>query len=292
MTQLAYAGYKHRPMSGIKKKYNYRCGSDQQTVIGLRQWYETSLGQRLLEQEKSSIDATLSGLFGYHLVQVGILTDKSLLSSSLITNRMVLTRDAGAVKLAEDSKACIVGGYPDVMPIASDSLDVVVLPHVLEFNRDPHQVLREVDRILIPEGHVVITGFNPWSSWIGWRLLLGWRSNLPWCGRFLSVSRVKDWLALLGFDIVSTKYSFYRPAFQHEGIMDKLTFIEQLGQRFWPILGASYTLVAQKRVTTLTPIRPRWKPRRRLLPESVVEPQNRNNATYTNQDSDNEEPTL
>ena len=94
------------------------------------------------------------------------------------------------------------------------------------------------------------------------------------------MSRIKDWLALLGFDIVSADYCFFRPAIQHDGFMEKLSFIEQIGQRFWPILGASYTLVAQKRVTTLTRIKPRWKPRRSLLPESVAEPQSRSSSTY------------
>lgn len=262
-------------MNRIKKNYNHRCGSDQKAIENLRQWYRTDLGLRLLEQEKHTLDGILANLFGYHLLQIGVITEQNLLSSSLIPHSMILQRDAGAVNFDDDLSKILIGGLPDSLPVASDSLDVILLPHVLEFNRDPHQVLREVDRTLIPEGHVVITGFNPWSIWLLWRITLGWRQRTPWCGHFMGLPRIKDWLTLLGFDIISTHHNFYRPPLNHAGMMSKLSFVENIGKRFWPILGASYTLVAKKRVFTMTPIKPRWKPRRRFVPDSVVEPQNR-----------------
>jgi len=141
----------------------------------------------------------------------------------------------------------------------------VVLPHTLEFERDPHEVLREVDRILIPEGHVVVLGFNPWSLWGMWRLLRCRSGKAPWCGDFLSLLRIKDWMALLGFDVVLVRRYFYRPPLQRVGIMKKLSFMERLGSKLWPHLSGAYLLVAQKRVATLTPIKPRWSPRRRLM---------------------------
>ena len=266
-------------MKRSKKKHNHQCGSDLAAVVGLRDWYHSEAGCRLLEQEKAELDEILANLFGYHLLQVGVITEDSLLASSLIPDCMVLQRDAGSVKLDGNLSKKVIGGLPDALPIASDSLDVILMPHVLEFSRNPHQVLREVDRALIPEGHVVITGFNPWSPWILWRLALGLRKQAPWCGQFLSLSRIKDWLSLLGFDIISTQHVFYRPPVNHDGIMDKLAFVETLGERFWPVFGASYTLVAKKRVFTFTPIKPRWRPRRRFISDGVVEPQNRENVS-------------
>lgn len=266
-------------MNRSKKKHNHRCGSDLTAVVGLRDWYRSEAGQRLLDQEKAELDEVLSNLFGYHLLQVGVITEDNLLASSLIPNCMVLQRDAGSVELGDNLSKKVIGGLPDVLPVASDSLDVILMPHVLEFSRNPHQVLREVDRALIPEGNVVITGFNPWSVWLLWHLALGWRKQAPWCGRFLSLPRIKDWLSLLGFDIISTQHVFYRPPIHHDGIMNKLSFIETLGEKFWPFFGASYTLVAKKRVLTFTPIKPRWRSRRRFVPDSVVEPQNRENVS-------------
>ncbi|NOX43524.1 MAG: methyltransferase domain-containing protein [Gammaproteobacteria bacterium] len=265
-------------MKRRKKNYRHGCGSDPLTIEGLRDWYRSDLGQRLLKQEKSTLEPLLASLFGYHLLQVGVMTEDDLLRSSLIPNCMILDSNIkngiDSLNLSAITKAKIIGGLPDALPIASDSLDVMLLPHVLEFSRDPHQVLREVDRALIPEGHVVISGFSPWSSWLIWRLLLGWRKQPPWCGRFISLARVKDWLRLLGFEIMSVQHVFYRPPIQHDGIMNRLSFVESFGKKFLPIYGASYTLVAKKRVFTVTPIKPRWKPRR-FVPSNVVEPQNR-----------------
>jgi SAM-dependent methyltransferase len=156
-------------------------------------------------------------------------------------------------------------GEPEYIPIASDTLDVLVLSHTLEYCANPHEVLREADRILIPEGNVVILGFNPWGLWSVWRALFGWRKKAPWCGRFVGMSRLKDWLQLLGFDITESRRYFFRPPLSQPGIMTRLQFLDTFGSRFWPILGGAYFLVAKKRVATLTPIKPRWRPRRSRL---------------------------
>ncbi|MEJ2508347.1 MAG: methyltransferase domain-containing protein [Gammaproteobacteria bacterium] len=220
-------------------------------------------------EEKDQIDAVLPDLFGYHLLQVGNHADVDLLSASRIPHCVVM--EQGLEVRARSERA--VYGESEALPMACDSLDVLVLPHALEFSSAPHQVLREADRTLIPEGHLVLLGFNPWSLWMLWRFAARWRGRVPWCGRFLSLARVKDWLALLGFDIVQTRTYFFRPPFQHAGLMHRLRFLERLGRRLWPILGGGYVLVARKRVATLTPIRPRWRPRRRLVGNGgLVEP--------------------
>jgi SAM-dependent methyltransferase len=157
----------------------------------------------------------------------------------------------------------------------ADSLDIVVLPHVLEFSNTPHQVLREVERVLIAEGHVVILGFNPLSLWNLSRLFLFWKKQAPWNATFLSASRVMDWLALLGFDVIHRQGYFYRPPFQNTNFMTKMGFFEKIGHRIWPKLGAGYVLVARKRVETLTPIRERWRAKRKLLANGL-ESMNRN----------------
>lgn len=227
---------------------------------GLRGWYNRPLGQLLLEQERDQLDNILPTLFGYHIVQVGCLLGDDLLSSSRISNKILLDPDSGGETLTPAAYA-----YPDAIPVASDSVDVVLLPHTLEFERDPHQILREADRILIPEGHVVVLGFNPWSIWGIWRLFRGRSGKAPWCGDFLTLARTKDWMALLGFDVVLVRRYFFRPPLQRAGIMKKLSFMEKPGSKFWPHLSGAYVLLAKKRVATLTPIRPRWRPQRKLV---------------------------
>jgi SAM-dependent methyltransferase len=227
----------------------------------LRGWYTRLVGRLLLEMEREQMSQVLNNLFGYHALQVGCLLGDDLLASSRIPHQILMDMDPNKTETLCNH----VFGYPDALPIVSDSIDVILLPHTLEFERDPHQILREVDRALIPEGHAVILGFNPWSLWGLWRLLTFRRSNPPWCGSFLSLTRIKDWLALLGFDVVLIKPFFFRPPIQQEGIMRRLRFMEKLGARFWPRLSGAYVLVAKKRVATLTPIKPRWRPRRALV---------------------------
>ncbi len=239
--------------------------------LELRYWYSQNIGQMLWESERPHLESLLQKLFGYHLLHIGCPLD-DLLSVSRVRHCAVVDTQSYGASIAPHCYA-----YPDALPISSASVDVVLLPHTLEFERDPHQVLREVDRVLIAEGHVLILGFNPWSLW-GIRRFFSRRSrhlSPPWCGRFLSLTRVKDWLALLGFDIVLVEPCFFRPPLNHEGIMRKLHFMETLGARWWPRLGGAYVLVAKKRVTTFTPIKPRWRPQRSLVGK-LAEPAVRN----------------
>lgn len=234
----------------------------------LRQWYKRYVGRTLRKLERRALEPVLKTLFGYHAIQVGTLLGSDLLSSSRISHHVVMDPDKN-----EDSDSAVYA-YPDALPVASDSVDLVLLPHTLEFERRPHEILREADRVLIPEGHVVIMGFNPWSLW-GLVSFLLKRKNKhlpPWCGSFLTVTRIKDWLALLGFEVVEVKMMFFRPPIQQRGIMRRLLFIEKIGERFFQKLGGVYLIVAQKRVTTLTPVKPRWRSQRSLVGKWVEQP--------------------
>lgn len=238
-----------KSLSAEQEKIEKRCDT--------RQWYSQRLGRLLLDEERRQLDDILPYLFGYHLVQVGKFTEEDLLGASRVLHRVVMDQDYGANPLRPAFYS-----YPDALPIESDSIDVLVLHHTLEFEPDPHQILREADRTLIPEGHVVIMCFNPWSLWGVWRIILKRRGRAPWCGQFFSATRLKDWLALLGFDTVLARPYFFRPPVHNERVMHKLRFLDRLGQRWWPLLPAAYIIVAKKRVATLTPIKPRWRPRR------------------------------
>ncbi len=146
------------------------------------------------------------------------------------------------------------------------SLDLVVLPHTLEFSADPHHVLREVERVLVPEGRVVISGFNPASLW-GFRQARGrvFRASqlyLPEAGDFIGPWRLRDWLQLLSFEVESDRYGCYRPAIQSEKWLNRTAWLDRAGARWWPIFGAVYFVVAVKRVRGMRLLGPAWKPRR------------------------------
>ncbi|PKM42607.1 MAG: methyltransferase [Gammaproteobacteria bacterium HGW-Gammaproteobacteria-1] len=249
---------------------SYRCVSGRRARADLHRWYDSPLGRSLAAGERVILDDTLGNLFGYHLLQVGAPQHADLTAASRISHRMVLVDNAAGLPPLAGSEGCI--GLPEALPVAADSLDLLLLPHTLGFADQPHQVLREAERVLIPEGHVAILGFNPWSLWGLYRLVLGWRRRAPWCGRFLSPWRVKDWLSLLGFDTVLLRHIHHRPPLHHPGLLRRLAFLERWGARWWPVLGGGYLLVARKRVATLTPIRPRWRPRRALVATGLAEP--------------------
>ena len=254
----------------VKDKPFNRCGDPVEAWDQLQKWYQTRLGVTLASQEQALLGETLSNLFGYQLLQVGRLNNDDWLSNSRVSQCNVMDFPP----ISPLTKTASFQGLPEFLPIQTDCMDVIVLPHVLEFSQQPHAVLREVERVLIPEGHVAMLLFNPFSMWTPWRLGLGWRHKVPWCGRFMSTTRMKDWLALLGFDVVSIQNYFYRPPLQQTAIMQRLSLLDRAGSRLWPILGAAKLVVAKKRLVTLTPIGPRWSRRKARIQHQpgLVEP--------------------
>ena len=146
------------------------------------------------------------------------------------------------------------------LPIASNSADLVVLPHVLEFSDNPHQILREVARVLLPEAQVAIACFNPWSLW-GFRRAFGSKAHYPWHGRFIHLPRLKDWCALLGLEITAGRMGCYVPPCSTEKWLGRFSFMEVAGDRWWPVAGSVYFLQAVKRVRGLRLIMPKWSER-------------------------------
>jgi SAM-dependent methyltransferase len=142
----------------------------------------------------------------------------------------------------------------------------VVLPHTLELSHDPHTTLREVERVLVPEGKVVISCLNPASLWglrqrrahLYQRMGFG-QLYLPAGGDFIGYWRMRDWLRLLGFEVESAHFGCYRPALRSAKWLGRYAWMDAVGARWWPILGAAYFLVAVKRVRGMKLMGPAWK---------------------------------
>jgi SAM-dependent methyltransferase len=213
------------------------------------EWIDTPLGHYLVEREQSYFDRAVSDIFGYNAFQLG-MPELDLLRASRISVRC-------RVGLGEN--AHLRADFRD-LPIATGSTDLVLLPHVLEFAEHPHQILREVTRILMPEAQVVISGFNPFSLW-GLRHRFHRGEEFPWRGRFITLMRVKDWLALLGFEIVGGEMACYALPSRQQKWLDRTRFMEAAGDRWWPIAGGVYFLQAVKRVRGVRLIMPKWSDR-------------------------------
>lgn len=230
----------------------------------LAEWYATPLGRQLAAKETACMERMLHDTFGYYLLQVGpIDTLEGVLAGSRIRHHILLPNNPSIESTEKHGRAQAIVD-PCHLPIASDSVDAVILPHVLEFATDARQTLRETERVLIPEGRVIVLGFNNLSLWGIRRQLAGRQRRVPWCGQFLTPFRVADWLALLGFDIELQEGMMFRPPWRR-ALRHDLSFLEALGQRFWPTLAGVFAIRAVKRVSTLTPLRPSWRQRRALL---------------------------
>ena len=215
-------------------------------VESFDEWLETPLGHYVVAREQAIFARALPDLFGFYALQVGAAS-MALLETSRVTHKFTLAWDSNASLLAES----------DQLPFAENQFDVIVMPHALEFQPLPHEVLREVFRVLRPEGRLLVTGFNPYSLY-GVKRYFGRERNGPWGGEFISLSRAKDWLTLLGFDIVGGQLDCYNLPAKSEATLARLAGLEGAGERWWPFAGGVYFLHAVKRVAGVRLLKPNW----------------------------------
>jgi SAM-dependent methyltransferase len=214
----------------------------------LAEWFETSMGQYVLDWERAQFDSAVEDVFGFRALQIG-LPEIDFLGANRMQFRLCVGAEPGCALLAD----------PRHLPLASQSMDLVVLPHALEFSKDPHQILREAERVLMPEGHIVVAGFNPASLWGLKRKLGRRREEFPWCGDFIGLLRLRDWLKLLGFELNGGRFGCYAPPFSQAHWLQRFAFAEKAGDRWWPICGGIYVVRAVKRVRGMRLVAPQWK---------------------------------
>lgn len=218
----------------------------------LHDWFLSPLGAYLLEREQAWLDGVTPDIFGFHAVQLG-LPEIDLLRESRIVHRVTVSPDVSA-------QHNHVRAQFHELPFDAQSIDLCVLPHVLEFSDNPHEVLREIDRVLRPEGRILVLGFNPWSLF-GTRKL--WAAKgYPWQGQFVSLVRIKDWLQLLGLSPASGKLACYIPPCETEKWQRRFRFMEPAGDRWWGVAGGVYMLEAIKHLHGMRLIAPAWSDRK------------------------------
>jgi ubiquinone/menaquinone biosynthesis C-methylase UbiE len=222
-----------------------------------RRWLTTASAQRMLSLQSSWLQTELGRFSGAHLMFHGLDPSVDLLSTSSIKHvfRMALPWQKGI-----ETDAWMTSSD---WPFADQSIDLVVMQHSLDFTRRPHQMIREAARTIVPSGHLVIIGFNPWSWWGGVQKTLPFSTNMPWVANAVSMHRLQDWLLLLDFSIQSTKTL---------GHLWPVTLLpERVSQRVDSVLagavgmGNFYMVIAQKTTLGMTNIRSKhW---------SILEPQ-------------------
>ncbi|MFZ5699074.1 MAG: class I SAM-dependent methyltransferase [Pseudomonadota bacterium] len=229
----------------------------------LGQWFDSPAGERLLAAQAGLLNQVTPCIFGYHAIQLCAVKPVSLLVESRILHRVLVST------FEETAPPVNVLCDPKGLPFASDSTDLLILHHALDFEDDPYTVLREAARVVIPGGALVVVGFNPWSLFGFLRWFRFGALEAPWFARCISAYRVSDWLRLLDFRVDGVESSYYLPPLQGEQAAHRLAWLDYLGARWWPRMGMFYVLVARKSVAPLTPVR---RPERQSRSVSVGVP--------------------
>lgn len=218
----------------------------------LETWYEGPRGRYLLRQEEALATELLSRVFGYHQLQLGVTRSQPLATDSPLGHKIYANLASGGdVGLVSE---------PDCLPFANDCMDAVVLHHALEFAEKPHALLREAHRVLAPQGHLLVLGFNPLSLFGARIRVAGWLPNRVWSETHqIGMRRLRDWLDLLGADVQSVRHCFVTPPAGGQRLFRLLSRSDELAMRYQLPLGGVYAVLAQKKVSTLTPARIRWR---------------------------------
>jgi SAM-dependent methyltransferase len=241
-----------------------------ESIIELGAWLRTAPGRHLLAWEQDRFDHAVTDAFGFHAVQLGLPELEGLRANRMphrwVASDSLLVPEALPMPPPLDEMITMQPALEPIslhcdfeaLPFPNASIDLLVLPHALELARDPHLTLREVERVLVPEGRVVIAGFNPASLWglrrraDHLRRSLGFGSEqnayMPRAGEFIGYWRLRDWLRLLGFEVEAGRFGCWRPPVRTEKWLQRFAWMDRLGDRWWPVLGAVYFVVAVKRV--------------------------------------------
>jgi SAM-dependent methyltransferase len=226
-------------------------------TMTLDAWLAGPLGRMLLEEERAIVAGSLECAFGLHCLQVGDWGGPETFLACARTRRAALVagRQApGAALVAE----------PAALPLQSDSVDVMLLPHTLEFAPEPHEVLREAARVLTGEGELVVLGFEPLGSW-SLRNSFTRGGCPPGIGRTISATQLADWLKLVGFEVGPAQRYLYAPPVASLAAARARGFLERAGRRAWPRFSGAYLLHARKRVHSMTPVRLRQRMRTAVI---------------------------
>lgn len=215
-------------------------------------WLTHSLGMHVLESEQKLLSRLLKERYGKHALLIGVPEQHDLLKYSVISQHVVLSP-----LVNKNKKLKYIESELNELPIIPGSIDLVILPHTLEFIDNPRQLLMEACRVVKPEGDIMIFCFNPFSFW-GFKKWWVNHKNIPWSGNFIRAKTIKKWLELADFELTRQDMLMYRPPIRHR-IFEKLKFLEWIGTHLHLFSGGIFVITAKAKVIPLSPIKLRWK---------------------------------
>ncbi len=235
------------------------------SLNGISRWLSSDEAKNLIFLENRAAADFFLDVFGYYMVQLGDYYPTEIMASTRVQHKIVVGL-SGTICSPSDL-ACDV----EALPFAEGTVDLMVLPHVLEFGRDPSMILRETERVLIGEGYLVVFGFNPWSFFGLTTVFKRWQDIAPWNCNFISAPRLKDWLHVLGFETLIISRVGYG-SLKGEGWSGLTGNGEKLMKYLFPRLGNSYFLVAKKKIEGLKAVRGKWSRAKKILESGLAKP--------------------
>jgi SAM-dependent methyltransferase len=223
------------------------------------QWQQLPNGDVLLFQTQQRINYYLPRCFGYHLLKLGQLSCQLSTSESTITHQISCANSGDNLGIEADIHQ---------LPFQESTIDLCILAHELDFSSDPHQLLREIDRVLTLDGTLIISGYNP-ISWFGLKSFL--QPKHPQTARLFLPSRVIDWLHLLGFEIQQKQHFDF---ISHKATNSVSFCIESIGQRYLPYFCSVYFIIAKKKTTPMTKVKSAFKFKTQIRPGQTAATRN------------------
>ena len=233
---------------------------DVESWAELAEWSKTPLGRTLLADQQAQMDSVLDCVFGYHLMTMGAFDMPPLCRESKINHKFYLSPHLDSANSHRGGSSSCVQSCFESLPLASESIDVAVLHHALDYSQNPHQVLREAARALIPRGYLIVVGFNPWSLQGATKFFRQWWGGSFWRRHSLRAGRLQDWLRLLDCEPLLLERGFYRLPVASPWVLSRFSFLEAWAGYCGLPFGGYYLLVARKDVVGMTPIKASWKP--------------------------------
>lgn len=222
-----------------------------------RVWQELPAGELIQAATQSVCDELSQRVFGYHFVKLGNLSSQIALPHCAVKHHIHQCKTL-------NPKADLVADS-HVLPFVENSVDGFLLANELDFAQDPHEILREVDRTITGSGYVIISGFNPYSLTGLGKYLPIKRDNILHDARFFPAGRVRDWLQLLGYEIIEQRHLMFSMLF-FTGKLQLPNKVRDWLSRHCPWCSSMYVILARKRTFPMTTVKPKWKLKPRFSP--------------------------
>lgn len=250
-----------------------------QHAVDLQRWYDSRQGRYALDDLHAAVQEMTADVFGYYALEMGLLVDRC--------NLLVDSRISTRVKMSANPLALGVDAFADAeaLPVAIGNVDLVVACHVLDYAHSPHQVLREIERVLVPDGHCVLIGFNP-LSFRGMGLAGKWLRGRQGVPSVYTGFRIRDWFSVLGFEIIEMRTLSFRPGWGGERLFRRLEWLERMGKKYQLPVGNLQVIHVRKQVSRLTPIKSTRRTSALLQPGMAV---NSSTSRVTRLDTEHKE---